>query len=76
MSPSSTPTYLRELPEWAQGATWIVYPDGVQCIGTEGCGGDYRRAFGDPGPVLPEGVVYYHPEIHDCVYVQPVGRDC
>lgn len=66
VSPTPTPTYLTELPEWALGTgmPWFIYPDGFECSGTEGCPNDYRAAFGEPGPVLPEGVVYYDPEIH------------
>lgn len=75
-SPTPTPTHLTELPEWAKGTTWIIYPDGMECWGTEGCGNDYRAFFGEPGPVLPEGVVYYDPVIHDCVLVQPADVTC
>ena len=34
-----TPTYLTELPDWAKegNPVWLVYPDGFECVGTEGC---------------------------------------
>lgn len=65
-SPTPTPTYLTELPKWALGTgmPWFIYPDGFECAGTEGCPNDYRAAFGEPGPVLPDGVEYYDPAIH------------
>lgn len=75
-SPTPTPTYLNELPEWAQGTTWLIYPDGFECWGTEGCPNSYRDTFGEPGPVLPEGVEYYDPAKHDCVLVQPADVTC
>ncbi len=57
---------LTELPEWAQtGVTWLIYPEGIECYGTEGCPNDYLKAFGEPGEVLPEGVEYYDPEKHN-----------
>lgn len=61
-----TPAYLSELPAWALGTgmPWFIYPDGFECSGTEGCPNDYRAFFGEPGPVLPEGVEYYDPAIH------------
>jgi hypothetical protein len=71
-----TPTYLTELPEWAQGTTWLIYPDGMKCFGTEGCPNDYRALIGEPGPVLPDGVEYYDPAKHDCVLVRPLGVNC
>lgn len=83
--PTSTPTasvtpvpnYLTELPEWArENQVWLVYPEGFECSGTEGCPNDYRAFFGEPGPVLPEGVEYYEPAKHDCVIVAPLGADC
>jgi len=74
-TPTPTPTYLTELPGWAEG-TWLVYPDGMECYGTEGCPNDYRAFFGEPGPVLPERVVYYDPAEHDCVLVQPADVTC
>ncbi|KAF2412530.1 hypothetical protein B1729_14555 [Microbacterium sp. B35-04] len=74
-TPTPTQTYLTELPEWAEG-TWLVYPDGMECFGTEGCPNDYRAFFGEPGPVLPERVVYYDPAQHDCVLVQPADVTC
>ncbi|UVD40587.1 membrane protein [Microbacterium phage Figueroism] len=64
-----------ELPEWAQGTTWLVYPEGFQCWGTEGCPNSYR-SIAEPGPVLPEGVEYYDPAKHDCVLVQPADVTC
>lgn len=71
-----TPTYLTESPEWARDATWLIYPDGMQCSGTEGCPNDYRKLIGEPGPVLPDGVEYYEPAKHDCVVVAPLGVNC
>jgi len=71
-----TPTYLTELPEWAQGTTWLIYPDGMECWGTEGCPNDYRALIGEPGPVLPAGVEYYDPAKHDCKFVQPADVTC
>jgi hypothetical protein len=65
-----------ELPDWAKGTHWLIYPDGFQCVGTEGCPNDYRTIGGEVGPVLPEGVEYYDPAKHDCVQVQPVGVTC
>ncbi|KHK99987.1 hypothetical protein LK09_01340 [Microbacterium mangrovi] len=56
-----SPSPLTELPEWARDTVWIVYPKGLTCSGTEGCPNDYRAAFGEPGPVLPEGVREYDP---------------
>lgn len=74
-TPTPTPTYLTELPAWAEG-TWLVYPDGMECWGTEGCPNDYRAFFGEPGPVLPEGVEIYDPAKHDCVFVRPADVTC
>lgn len=71
-----TPTYLTELPEWARDTTWLIYPDGMKCYGTEGCPNDYRKLIGEPGPVLPDGVEYYDPAKHDCVVVAPLGVNC
>lgn len=71
-SPSPVPTwaYLTELPEWArESGPWIVYPEGFECAGTEGCPNDYRASFGLPGPTLPEGAEYYDPVKHS--YVTP-----
>ncbi|WP_157524910.1 hypothetical protein [Microbacterium yannicii] len=77
VSATPTPTYLTELPEWArENSRWLIYPDGFECYGTEGCANDYRAFFGEPGPVLPEGVEYYEPARHDCVVVQPASVDC
>lgn len=75
VSPTPTPTYLTELPKWALGTgmPWFIYPDGFECFGTEGCPNDYIAFFGKPGPVLPEGVVYYDPEIHGDM-VKPVDQ--
>lgn len=69
VSATPTPTYLTELPAWAQEnhQVWLVYPEGFKCWGTEGCGNDYRVWFGEPGPVLPDGVEYYDPAIHTWV---------
>ena len=75
--PAPTPTYLTELPAWAlDSIPWIIYPEGFKCTGTEGCGNDYHRSFGEPGPVLPAHVEYYDPAKHDCVAVFPLGVDC
>lgn len=55
-----------ELPEWARSSgPWIIYPDGFQCQGTEGCPNDYRSLIGEPGDVLPANVEYYDPAKHD-----------
>lgn len=75
-TPTLTPTYLTELPEWAKGTTWLIYPDGFECWGTEGCPNSYRSSFGEPGPVLPEWVEYYDPAKHDCKLVQPADVTC
>lgn len=78
-TPAPTPLqeYPPELPEWAQGhQVWLIYPDGFECGGTEGCPNDYRALIGEPGPVLPDGVEYYDPAKHDCVVVAPAGVDC
>lgn len=77
VAPTPTPTYLTELPAWAREYNlWLVYPEGFKCSGTEGCPNDYRSSFGEPGPVLPEGVEYYDPAKHDCTFVAPAGVDC
>jgi hypothetical protein len=76
-SATPTPTYLTALPEWARSSTpWLIYPEGFTCSGTEGCPNDYRAAFGEPGPVLPDGVEYYDSAKDDCVIVEPAGVDC
>lgn len=76
-TPTPAPTYVTELPEWAKDASpWLIYPDGMECYGTEGCPNDFRLLIGEPGPVLPEGVEYYDPEKHDCRFVQPADVDC
>ncbi|BAJ74558.1 glutamine phosphoribosylpyrophosphate amidotransferase [Microbacterium testaceum StLB037] len=55
-----------ELPDWAEGSgPWIIYPDGFECQGTEGCPNDYRSLIGEPGDVLPLNVYYYDPAKHD-----------
>jgi hypothetical protein len=59
-----------------ESTPWLIYPDGFECGGTEGCPNDYRALIGEPGPVLPEGVEYYDPAKHDCVVVAPLGVDC
>lgn len=57
---------LTELPDWAKtGSLWLIYPDGFECVGTEGCPNDYRALIGEPGDVLPDGVEYYDPAKHD-----------
>lgn len=78
VSATPTPEYLTELPAWAREdhGVWLVYPDGMECWGTEGCPNNYRSWFGEPGPVLPEGVEYYDPAKHDCVVVQPADVNC
>ncbi|MFK4806375.1 hypothetical protein ACI3KX_10940 [Microbacterium sp. ZW CA_36] len=56
---------LTELPDWAKtGTLWLIYPDGFECEGTEGCPNDYRAIFGEPADVLPAGVEYYDPAKH------------
>ena len=76
-APTPTPRYLTELPAWAKDySLWLVYPEGFKCSGTEGCPNDYRSSFGEPGPVLPEGVEYYDAAKHDCTFVAPEGVDC
>jgi hypothetical protein len=75
VSPAPTPSYLTELPEWALGTgmPWFIYPDDFECFGTEGCPNDYVAFFGEPGPVLPDGVEYYDPAIHGDM-VTPVDK--
>ena len=64
--PEQTAAVVTVLPEWARtGTTWLIYPDGFECVGTEGCPNDFRRLIGEPGDVLPEGVEYYDPAKHD-----------
>jgi hypothetical protein len=78
-TPSATPApaYVTELPEWALASSpWLIYPDGFECYGTEGCPNDFRALIGEPGPVLPDGVEYYDPAKHDCVVVRPLGVSC
>lgn len=60
-APSTSAPTATPLPNWAQGTTWIVYPKGLKCAGTEGCPNDYRAIFGEPGSVLPKGVRLYDP---------------
>ncbi|WP_341975414.1 hypothetical protein LTA6_000028 [Microbacterium sp. LTA6] len=73
VSATRTPDYLTALPAWALESTpWLVYPEGFKCWGTEGCGNDYRAFFGNPGPVLPDGVEYYDPAIHS--WVKPADQ--
>lgn len=76
--PTRTPNYVTDLPDWAQEGNplWLVYPEGFECEGTEGCPNDFRALIGKPGPVLPDGVEYYDPAKHDCVVVTPLGVDC
>lgn len=72
-----TPATRPQLPEWARGnSDWLIYPEGMECEGTEGCPNDYRAFFGEPGSLLPEGVQYYDADKHDCVLVQPLGVTC
>ncbi len=76
-APTPDPTYITELPDSAaENVPWFIYPDGFECWGTEGCPNDFRSVFGDPGPVLPEGVEYYDPAKHECVYVRPADVTC
>ncbi len=57
---------IPELPDWAEGSgPWIIYPDGFECQGTEGCPNDYRSLIGEPGDVLPRNVYYYDAATHD-----------
>lgn len=57
---------ITELPEWAkENLLWLIYPDDLRCWGTEGCPNDFRAAFGEPSDVLPEGVEYYDPAVHN-----------
>lgn len=59
--PTPTPA-MTELPEWATelGQTWIIYPVGAKCTGTEGCGNDFRAMFGPEVPwPLPAQVEYF-----------------
>lgn len=78
-SPSATATAapetpLTELPAWAwESVPWLVYPDGFECTGAEGCPNDYRHHFGEPGDPLPEGVEVYDPAVHDGVLVFPAN---
>lgn len=67
-APSST----ANLPDWAQEMSWIIYPPGFECAGTEGCGNDYVLTFGAPGEVLPENVEHYDPAVH--VWVKPAAE--
>lgn len=65
-SVQTTVPEIPELPQWAkQTSPWIIYPDGFQCQGTEGCPNNFRSAVGEPGEVLPAGVFYYDPAVHD-----------
>lgn len=57
---------IPELPEWAKASgPWIIYPDGFECQGTEGCPNNFRSLIGEPGDVLPMNVYYYDPAKHD-----------
>lgn len=57
---------LPQLPEWARSSgPWIIYPEGFECQGTEGCPNSYRALIGEPGDVLPANVEYYDPAKHD-----------
>lgn len=73
--PTATPP-ITELPAWARSddQLWIVYPDGFECSGTEGCPNDFVAAFGEPADPLPEGVAYYDAECMDGRYVQPLEQ--
>lgn len=77
VSAPPTPIYVTELPGWARDSRpWLIYPEGFECWGTEGCPNDFRALIGEPGPVLPEGVEYYDPAKHDCIVVQPADVSC
>lgn len=61
-----------ELPEWAQtGSPWLVYPEGFECYGTEGCPNSFTHLIGTPSDPLPAGVELYDPERHDGRFVWP-----
>ena len=75
-TPTPTPATQPEMPGWAQEMHWLIYPDGFECAGTEGCPNDYVSTFGQPGDVLPENVEYYNPEKHECTVAHPAGVDC
>ncbi|HYP73504.1 MAG TPA: hypothetical protein VEP72_05395 [Microbacterium sp.] len=59
------------MPDWAKSTTWLVYPEGFLCIGTEGCPNDYRAFFGEPPAVLPPNVQVYDPAVHTWVFPAP-----
>lgn len=67
---------VSELPAWATEVDmlWIVYPDGFQCTGSEGCPNDFRSLIGTPSDPLPDGVAYYDPECMDGRYVWPLEQ--
>lgn len=67
---------ITELPAWASAddQLWIVYPDGFECGGTEGCPNDFVATFGEPADPLPEGVAYYDAECMDGRYVWPLEQ--
>lgn len=57
---------------WAQtGTLWLVYPEGMECKGPEGCPNSFTHLIGTPSDPLPEGVVYYDPACHDGWMVWP-----
>jgi hypothetical protein len=73
--PSPTTTTVSELPEWARvSSPWLIYPDGMECVGTEGCPNDFRALIGEPSDPLPEGVEIYDPERHDGRVVFPLEQ--
>lgn len=70
-TPTPTPV-VSEIPEnWRTVSPWIVYPDGFECQGTEGCPNDFRSNIGEPSDPLPDGVEMYDPEKHDGRLVWP-----
>ena len=64
---------VTELPEWAARGRWVIYPEGFECAGTEGCPNDFRALLGEPGDTLPPGVRYYDPQIDFRVVPEPDG---
>lgn len=77
-TPTLSPTRddAPQMPDWASEMHWLIYPEGFQCGGTEGCPNDYVLTFGPPPAVLPDNVEHYSPAKHDCTFVQPAGVTC
>ena len=67
---------VSELPAWAAepDVLWIVYPEGFECMGTEGCPNSFTHLIGTPSDPLPEGVAYYDAECMDGRYVWPLEQ--